>query len=564
MPVNAAIQFHDDSFRTDQPKLMGRQAATESFFHAWLAHADVDVAVAYVERAADRAAFAEAVRRFDGHDRRLLAVATPADSTAVQATGALFRPDPQLAELAFRRRRGDTRRWSLIGVTHTTASLNAMKALSDLVLGPLEPWDALICTSSSVRAMVKRQIDGMFAYLQERLGASRRPKLNMPVIPLGIDTATFDPATAQAQATRVRLRAELGIAEDDVAVLYLGRLSAYVKAHPLPMFVGLEEAVAAAGGRLHGKVHLIQAGWFTDDKREAHWREGQEILAPSIRHHVLDGRQPEVRAGIRFAADLFASFADNIQETFGLTPVEAMAAGLPVIASDWDGYRETVTSDCGILVPTMMPDPHAGLWLAQRFEDNLETYDTYCATAALATSVDVSAAREAFTSLLTDRERRGAMGQAGRARARQHYDWARVVHAYQELFSDLQKQRRKAAAQTIRAAVNPWRPNPFDLFRGYSTRTMQKGIRLRATLRASSGSGNGAALRLMELDLNQLRGRAPGDGPQARALLEEIMASGPAGVPYETLLRPEIGGSASMICFHIGWLMKLGLVEPVA
>jgi glycosyltransferase involved in cell wall biosynthesis len=562
MPVNAAIQFHDDSFRTDQPRLMGRQAATESFFQAWLAHANVDVAVAYIERPGDRAAFTEAVRRFDGHDRRLLAIATPSDSTAVQATGTLFRPDPQLAELAFRRRRGDSRRWSLVGVTHTTASVHAMKALSDLVTGPLEPWDAVICTSTSVQVMVKRQMEGVFAYLQERLGASRRPKINLPIIPLGIDVASFDPTTEEARATRARLRAELGIAEDDVAVLYIGRLSAYVKAHPLPMFTALEEAAAACGERMRGKVHLIQAGWFTDDKRQGHWEEGQRLLAPSIRHHVLDGRKPEVRAGIRFAADLFTSFADNIQETFGLTPIEAMAAGLPVIVSDWDGYRETVTPDCGIRVPTIIPEPAAGLWLAQRFEDNMESYDTYCATAALATAVDVSAASEAFLALLQDPERRRAMGEAGRARAMQLYDWAHVIAAYQDLFGELQKQRKKAAAHPSRAPINPWRANPFDLFRGYSTQVAQKGTRLRATSR-SSRSEAGGGVDPMELELNQLRGRVPGDGPRARSLLREIAAGGNAGVPYENLLRPEVGGSASVLAFEIGWLMKLGLVELV-
>ena len=42
------------------------------------------------------------------------------------------------------------------------------------------------------------------------------------------------------------------------------------------------------------------------------------------------------------AADVFLSLVDNIQETFGITPLEAMAAGLPVVASDWDGYRYTM------------------------------------------------------------------------------------------------------------------------------------------------------------------------------------------------------------------------------
>src|SRR5207244_1790203 len=45
---------------------------------------------------------------------------------------------------------------------------------------------------------------------------------------------------------------------------------------------------------------------------------------------------------------------DNLQETFGLTPIEAMACGVPQVVSDWDGYRDTVLDGVtGYLVPTV-------------------------------------------------------------------------------------------------------------------------------------------------------------------------------------------------------------------
>ena len=57
---------------------------------------------------------------------------------------------------------------------------------------------------------------------------------------------------------------------------------------------------------------------------------------------AVDGRPADTRFSIWSVADIFISFSDNIQETFGLTPVEAMAAGLPSVVTDWDGYRDTV------------------------------------------------------------------------------------------------------------------------------------------------------------------------------------------------------------------------------
>ncbi len=52
----------------------------------------------------------------------------------------------------------------------------------------------------------------------------------LPVIPLGVDTAALDPPPGAREAWRARL----GIAEGDVAALMLGRLSHATKLNPLP------------------------------------------------------------------------------------------------------------------------------------------------------------------------------------------------------------------------------------------------------------------------------------------------------------------------------------------
>ena len=49
------------------------------------------------------------------------------------------------------------------------------------------------------------------------------------------------------------------------------------------------------------------------------------------------------------AANIFISLSDNIQETFGLTVIEAMAAELPCIVSDWNGYKDLIKNKCSII-----------------------------------------------------------------------------------------------------------------------------------------------------------------------------------------------------------------------
>ena len=52
-----------------------------------------------------------------------------------------------------------------------------------------------------------------------------------------------------------------------------------------------------------------------------------------------------------------------------------MASGLPVVATDWDGYRDTVTNGVeGFLVPTLTPPPGAGSQLALRHQSGEDGY----------------------------------------------------------------------------------------------------------------------------------------------------------------------------------------------
>lgn len=156
------------------------------------------------------------------------------------------------------------------------------------------------------------------------------------------------------------------------------------------LFVGRPErrkglaVLLAALARLPPRVTLDLVG-VGDGRARALCRRLPE-LAGRVRAH---GVVPEAeRLRLLASADLLC--APSLQgESFGLVLVEAMAAGVPVVASDIPGYADVLRTTCGLLVPPG----------------------------------DERALAAAIAALLGDEGRRRRLGSAGREMARR-YDWA--------------------------------------------------------------------------------------------------------------------------------------------
>ena len=303
---------------------------------------------------------------------------------------------------------------------------------------------------------------------------------------------------------------------------------------------------------------LIECGWHGNDSIKQAFGEGEAKLCPNVRTVTLDGRNADERAKAWAAADVFCSLSDNIQETFGISPIEAMAAGLPVVVSDWDGYKDTVRHGVdGFRVPTIMPRAGLGGDLAQRHALEIDTYDMFIGHACSLTAVDVGATTAAFTALFESEELRRKMGAAGQARARDVYDWARIIPQYEDLWAELNEVRKRASSEKTVASTWPARPDPFAGFASYPTQVLSEDTGLAsATSDLEALCSHVEAIRSLAM-VNFAKLVLP--SPEEVRLVLKRAVNGPARAVE---LVQDIAAERKAHAFRgLGWLVKIGALR---
>ncbi len=551
--MTAAIYYHPEAYTTSGPKLMGRNAAGESFLRGFLSHSTSSEFWAQFERPEHARHFAAAVASF----KRSEPVRSVDKSSlgALSQAGVVYYPGPGVGEHAFHRAAFGHSAWSLCGITHTTSSAGAMDAIASLITAPVQPWDAVICTSSAVKDNVTRLLQAQVDYLQSRLGISRVVLPQLPVIPLGIHTSDFDFSADQ----RATARAALGVSPDALVVLFMGRLSFHAKAHPLAMYQALEAAAKASGK----SVVLVECGWHANDFIAKAYADAARLACPSVQVLTLDGRKAEDRQTAWAGADVFCSLSDNIQETFGIVPIEAMAAGLPVVVSDWDGYKDTVRDGVdGFRIPTFMPQVGLGGDLALRHALEIDTYDMYCGHTCSLVAVDVQATAAALTRLFNSPELRRHMGEAGRKRAVEVYDWKPIIGQYEALWAQQTELRLAAKAYSeksgIKPLAHPWpaRMDPFHAFASYPTQSLTPQT----------------VLGLVDADLNTAVARALAYRQLAmvdfarnilptEAEVHAVLAAAQSPAAASGLLQGIAQARQPFVFRALAWLLKLGVLK---
>jgi starch synthase len=462
MGLKFAIYYNDDAYTTAK-KIMGRQSAGQSLLSA-VAHTWPQSDLSIVGSGISPSKLLIENLKTYGYKASVRWASAVSMATACEK-GALYYPAPPVERIAAMRNVISSTTFSIFGVTHTLASHGAIEQISKLIFEPFKKWDALICTSSSAHRMVSNLLEEMKQYWRITSAATRFNDISLPVIPLGVDSSAF----IKKEGEEIQCREMLNLKPEDKVILFAGRLSFHAKSNPAPMYQAMEKLA-----NVHNIV-CIEAGIHANEHIKKAYISAQSKLAPSVRFIHIDGSDTDKYKNAWNAADLFVSLSDNVQETFGITPVEAMAAGLPVIVADWDGYKDTVRDGIdGFRIQTITPPSGIGSDISLRYMCETDSYDRYIGNVSLGTVVNPDLLHERLKQILKDDDLRKEMGRNAQQRVRENYDWKVILRQYNELSDSLAEIRKSnETAQKNKESISPIHADPYHRFASFPSTQLQ-------------------------------------------------------------------------------------------
>ncbi|MEV0349657.1 glycosyltransferase [Nonomuraea sp. NPDC050680] len=249
-------------------------------------------------------------------------------------------------------------------------------------------WQGPSDTSPAHRLATEREIgahaDRVIATCGDEVNELRAmgvPEQRVAVVPCGVDLTEFCPRGPVAPRVAVGARRPM--------VLSIGR--------QVPR-KGVDTVIQAMRG-LSG-ADLVIAGGQRDGEEAARLRDLAAAYGVGERVHVIGSVSRERVPALMRSADVVVCVP--WYEPFGMVAVEAMACGVPVVASAVGGHLDTVAG-CGLLVPPRRP----------------------------------RALARALRNVLADEDRRRALGAAGARRAQERYGWASVAQQTEAVYTQV-------------------------------------------------------------------------------------------------------------------------------
>lgn len=250
---------------------------------------------------------------------------------------------------------------------------------------------------SSVKSAIVRRGSRKVIFVSERLADHLRPRFGLTasqcaVIPNGVDTTVFRPARDQS------LRAELRLSADTVLIGAIGNIR---KPKGYDVLLRAARALVDRSRRFH----LVIAG---DRANALGGQLDQLSVELGVQQHVTFlGLRPDVP---RILNNLDVFVLSSHTEGFSIACIEAMACGVPVVATRSGGPEEILEGGAGLLVAT----------------------------------ADAASLADAIDRIISSQELAAALMERAMRRVHEQYSLATMLSRYEQLLEDVARRRRSA------------------------------------------------------------------------------------------------------------------------
>ena len=359
--------------------------------------------------------------------------------------------------LVYLRNKYAKNKFPITGLIHSLNGIETNYHALKICTAPLLPYDTVICSSIAGKKVVEK----IFKHIEKNFTSGNTTlsfKGNTKTIPLGINDSSL------TTPDKKECRRHLSLPMDAIVLLTLGRLSPQTKSDLYPLIKTFQKLTQNASGK---PLVLIIAGGANEKQIQIVKQMISECdLENSV--HLITNFANDSKPYIYGAADIYLSLSDNLQETFGISVIEAMAAGLPVIASDINGYSELIDhNETGYKVPTLWTDQLSLAELA-----DIMNFETMQLMLAQCMAVDTEELHKHLYELINNKDLCVSMGAKAKKVVEQNYRWATIIHHYEGLWDNLFEQSLSYSGE-VQIKENPFLNDYLNTFNHYPTSTLK-------------------------------------------------------------------------------------------
>jgi glycosyltransferase involved in cell wall biosynthesis len=328
------------------------------------------------------------------------------------------------------------------------------------MISDLQPFDSIVSIAKPVLESLKRMHRLIRQDVFNTMSAKISYRARLDQLPLGLNSEHY------LKGDKNKSRRELGLPAGKVIILYFGRFSASDKADIFPLLFAFKNLLSK-----NKNIFLVLAGKNFQGNYAARLKQAGNDLG--ILHNIKFFLNPsqEEKYSLYAASDIFVSPSDSLQESFGLTVIEAMAAGLPAVVSDWDGYRDIVIHNkTGFRVPTYWIKCDRRVSEASYlYQDNIQLEHL---SLGQSVCVDVNKMIEYLSLLIKRKDLRLKFGHSAREKVHKYYDWSVVIPRYEALWNTLMDKARACRMTPKKMPI--FYPRYFECFSHYPSRILNK------------------------------------------------------------------------------------------